>query len=235
MSEPQNPPKKRHRSPSYPAISLREAVDKARLVWDKESRHPVNHLVLVKHWGYAEKSSGGLVAMSALIKFGLMEDVEAKVGRELKLTDLALRIVAGEETERKSALKQAALRPKIYGELWKKYGVDLPSDDSLTSRLILQYDFNRTIVQGFIKDYKDTIKFAEIGSGDIAPDDKGEEPNGEVENDDSKGKSGVVEPPPYVPPHKDKLGENVLATYKIPLGSNEAELIFRGERRSLGL
>jgi hypothetical protein len=58
--------------------------------------------------------------------------------------------------------------PKIHRELWKHWGVDLPSVHSLKNTLIFDWKppFNENSVDGFIKEYKDTIAFAKLLESD---------------------------------------------------------------------
>lgn len=229
MNEQEKQTKKRHRSPSYPAISLKDAIEKAQVIWDKEKQHSVPAMVVIKHWDYTEKSSGGKLALSALLKYGLLEEVESSTGREVKLTKLALKILVGEEADRKAALKESALTPKIYSELWQKYGANLPSEESLKSKLILEQNFNTTAIPSFIKDYKDTISFTGLEDSDKVRTDEEIDPN-KPETDELKKSNDPLKPKTRETPlTRNGGGGSVLATYSIPLGANEATLTFTGK------
>jgi len=71
---------KRVRSPSFPFISLPEAVHRARELYDAERRNLVHPDVAVAHWGYARSSSGGKQTIAALRAYGLVEDVRGSSG-----------------------------------------------------------------------------------------------------------------------------------------------------------
>ena len=219
--------KNKHRSPNYPFISLKEACDKAKVVWDKEGKHSVNPNVVIKHWEYGAKSSGGRLAISALLKYGLFEEVESDKGREVKLSDRAMIVIVGENEARKNTLKQLALEPKIYKELWEKFGSDLPSEDSLKSKLILEWKFNQAVVQKFIKDYKETISFAGLKEGDKIGEKQINEENEDKNQENLE--NGII--PPNIPPKNvQQIEKKMLATYHIPLGKNQATLSFYGEK-----
>ncbi|MGA9061104.1 MAG: hypothetical protein WB341_05480 [Terracidiphilus sp.] len=163
--------RKRQRSPAYPYINLETALKRAKEFYDKETRNAVNIKVAAKHWGYEEKSSGGLQTAATLLSFGLLQDEGMGDKRKLKLTQNALRILLDlrpESRERAQAIKTAALAPKIHQELWKKWGTSLPSDDSLRFTLTAEWipPFNDKAVDGFIREYKDTIAFAKLGESD---------------------------------------------------------------------
>jgi hypothetical protein len=186
---------KRLRSPSYPAISLEDAIERAKLFWDHEKRHPAPIDAAAKDWNYDVKSSAVPLAIAALRKYGLLEDVGASgKQRQVKLTDSALKIILDEESnpERQSEIKAAALRPSLYRELWTKYGEQLPSDQTLKSWLLLDKKFNPASVASFIKIYKDTISFAKLRASDIIPDTTTETNHEEQEEQ--------VLPPKRMPP-----------------------------------
>jgi len=177
--------RKRTRSPSYPYLNIKEAIERARSFWDAEKRHPAPIDAAAKDWGYEPKSSAVALTVAALKKYGLLEDVGTAGGnqRQVKLTESALKILLTEEgsPEREAEIKTAALRPRLHRELWTKYGEQLPSDQTLKSWLLLEKKFNSTSVTDFIKIYKFTISFAKLTASDIIPDtttepDEEEEP-----------------------------------------------------------
>lgn len=166
---------KKLRSPAYPAINLETAISRARTFYNQERRNPASFAVVVGHWGFKVKSSGGLTTVAALKAFGLMRDVETSGsgGRTVQLTDLALRILLDDRdpsVERDAAVKQAALSPKIHAELWRKWGTQVPSDSELRHRLIFDWKFNENSVADFVQQYKDTIKFARLTDSDTISD-----------------------------------------------------------------
>jgi hypothetical protein len=162
---------------------LNEAVKRAQIIYDKEKRNAANVSVIAEHWGMSIKSSGALTAIAALKSFGLAQDEGGGQNRKLKLTELAFRIILDtrtESAERAIAIKRAALGPKIHADLWRKYGSELPWDGNLEHALIFDFKFNPTAVGDFIKEYKETISFGKLGSGDIMSPETGDS----VEQDD---------------------------------------------------
>lgn len=171
------------RSPSYPSTTLQEAIDKARTVWDHVKRNAVSTDKLPGYWKYGPKSSGGRLTNAALKQFGLLEYVGSKKSGEVKLTELALKIILDSREpspERDAAVKEAALKPAIYRELWTHWEGQLPSDDTIRTYLTLNKGFNEASVQGFITDFKKTISFAKLTPADTmsqaggGPDDEEE-------------------------------------------------------------
>lgn len=180
---------KKLRSPAYPAINLETAIVRARVFYNQERRNAASYAVVVGHWGFKLKSSGGLTTAAALKAFGLMRDVESsspRGGRTVQLTDLAFRILLDDRDpspERDAAIKQAALSPKIHAELWKKWKTQFPSDSELRHRLIFDWKFNENSVADFVQEYKDTIKFANLNDSDIISVSSGDKMEEEEEAD----------------------------------------------------
>ncbi len=148
------------RSPSFPFISLREAIDRARAFHEAEQRNSARPETAAAHWGYSPKSSGGKQTIAALRAFGLIEGDTL-----VKLSGRALRILLDEREaseERERLVKQAALMPPLHSKLWERYGAELPSDKTLRLSLILDEGFNENSVDDFLTEYKETLEFARL-------------------------------------------------------------------------
>ena len=65
---------KKQRSPSYPAIDLQAALARAEQLHAREGRHWAPVVAVLDAWGYNPKSSGGLLAIAALKRYGLLDD-----------------------------------------------------------------------------------------------------------------------------------------------------------------
>lgn len=175
MNEPIPSRKKRTRSPAYPSISLPQALDKAGIIWAKASRHYVGINEAVKFWGYEETSSAGHGAISALKKFGLVEEQGAGEGREIRLTDIGISLVFNPDKASHGyldALKVAALLPSIHAELWNKYGGILPDNSIIERYLVVERSFNENYAKSFISQFRETISFAGLVDGDMLPMDQ---------------------------------------------------------------
>ncbi|HEV2987140.1 MAG TPA: hypothetical protein VG759_01765 [Candidatus Angelobacter sp.] len=168
------PPKRHHRSPAYPAISLSQAIKRAEEFYAKERRNPASFNAAAVHWGYKPTSSGALLAAAALKSYGLLDELETTSGgRTFKVSELGLRIVADkrpDSKEREAAIKEAALKPKIHAEIWRKYNGSLPSDTELSHRLDFDWHFNENSIPVFLKVLRDTISFAKLNNSDNISD-----------------------------------------------------------------
>lgn len=160
MDETDSTPHRKVRSPSFPFISLREALDRVRAFYEAEQRNSARPETAAAHWGYSPKSSGGKQTIAALRAFGLLEGDTL-----IKLSGRALRIVLDEREdseERERLIKQAALMPPLHSKLWERYGAELPSDKTLRLSLILDEGFNENSVDDFLTEYKETLEFARL-------------------------------------------------------------------------
>lgn len=160
----------RQRSPKYPSISLKEAINRAKIFKDKEGWNKANIPVALKAWGYAAKSSGGLQTIASLKNYGLMNDEGSSSKRCVYLSGFSKQILQDNRKvspERDEAIKQAALKPRIFAELWVKWGkIGLPSDENMEYFLLSEKNFNENSVSDLIKKFKETIEFAKLTSSD---------------------------------------------------------------------
>jgi hypothetical protein len=166
MSEPgsSSVPRRKVRSPSYPFIDLKTAIERARRLFEAAQRSSVRQDTAAAHWGYSPKSSGGKQTIAALRAFGLLEG-----DGMVKLTERALRILLDERNpspEKDVLLRQAALSPTLHGRLWEKYKAVLPSPTDLKMSLVLEDGFNENSVEEFIAEYIETLAFAKLRSSE---------------------------------------------------------------------
>lgn len=176
--------KKRLRSPAYPYSSLKIAIERAKTFYDREGRNSAPVTVAATHWGYEAKSSGGTQTAAALMSFGLMQDEGTGNKRKLKLTQNALKILLDTRTdssERDGLIKQAALAPKVHKQIWTKWGTGI-SDENLRHALVFEWEppFNENAVDGFIREYRDTIAFAKLSESDKVEAEDGSIEDGEA-------------------------------------------------------
>jgi len=163
MSHDAEPRRVKRRSPSYPAISLEQAIHRARELYERERQHPTPVETVAHHWGYKSLNGPAAVSLAALKKFGLLEDEGNGDARRARISDLAVDVLAHpDETQRRRAVRSAALEPAIHQELWERYGSSLPSDANLHWELTRDRGFSETGAAEFIKEYKATVGFAQL-------------------------------------------------------------------------
>lgn len=166
--------KKKGRSPSYPAISLKIAIEKADMLYRKEGKHATPTDTALSDMGYSTTSGAGIVALAALKKFGLVEDEGSGKDRVVKLTDLALDIILSpddDSTGKMQAIQHAAMIPPIHSELWKEFEGSLPSPANLRHNLIRKRNFTDSGAGEFIRQFSETVAFARLAESAIIPAD----------------------------------------------------------------
>jgi hypothetical protein len=148
----------RARSPEYPAISLKEAVERVKMIYDKDYQNRVPKAVIAEHMGYKGLSGASLPVLSALGKFGLLEGR----GDETRVSDLAVAIIAHPPgaQERMSALVQAAKNPELFAELDARFPDGKASDQAIRSYLLTS-KFIPGAADAVVRAYRDTKKFVE--------------------------------------------------------------------------
>lgn len=179
------------RSPSYPAISLDRAVERAKQLYKFEKQFPTPVDSVVKHWGLTTLNGPAGLALAAMKKYGLLTDEGVKEDRRVKLTDLAVQILEHPSTEaRREGIREAALNPSIHRETWAEFGADLPSDANLMWTLTKDRNFTETGAKEFVREYRETIAFAglsEMASPDSATVDPFDGEDGTEEEEEPEG------------------------------------------------
>lgn len=173
------------RGPSYPAIGIKEAIEKARTFYNAERRSSAPLSSAARHWGYSEKSSSPRVVAAALIQYGLLEDSGSNENRMLKVTDRGLDILLDtEESPKRVAAIQAAVRaPKANADIFARHPPgELPSDQTLRYYLLREKGFNDGSVDGYIKTLRDSISFAKLDKPAIIPPGNGDSEDRKPEN-----------------------------------------------------
>ncbi|MGC2525871.1 MAG: hypothetical protein WA417_25010 [Stellaceae bacterium] len=159
----------RIRSPNYPAMSLPEAIDRIGAIHQKEQHLEAPREVMAKHLGYNGIHGSSLKALSALLKYGLLEKT---AGDRRRVTELALQILHPRDpVERSSAIRDAAFRPALFAEIAKEWPNGTPSDTNLRAYLIRR-NFAQDAIPEVIDAYRKTIELvaAESGSYTEAPE-----------------------------------------------------------------
>jgi hypothetical protein len=119
---------KRLRSPNYPALSLKEALEKIASVYRALHNHGAPREVIAKAIGYTGLNGASATAISALNKYGLLE----RNGDEHRVSDRARRILTPLSDEEKAqAIREAAFAPELFAELAEKFPGRAPNEDLL--------------------------------------------------------------------------------------------------------
>jgi hypothetical protein len=207
-----SPDTKKDRSPSFPFIPLKTAVERLGAFEKLFGRHPIPAAKAGLAWGMKEKSSQADQTLAALRSFGLVKYEGMGLARMASLTDEGRTYLrAQQDTVKKQVLKQSALRPKIIRKFWATWGSDRPPDAIALDDLTLKNGFSDAGAATFLKVYDDTIAFAGLSASDKLPLDL---PDGGGEEDANGDDSLNPPPPPPSPPAQGKIklmeGERVV-------------------------
>jgi len=175
---------KRFRSPPYPGVDLREAIEKATQLYAKAHQNAVGVGVLAESWDFGSVRSSGIWTMAAaLLQFGLLEDEGSGEKRKFKITDMAMRIVRDPNPaseKRLSAIRAAALTPKIFKEIWDKFGTQIGTVSDMVVKGWLTIDrheaglapYSDAAADEVIRIYKVTANFAGLAQNTEGPEER---------------------------------------------------------------
>lgn len=166
--------KKRHRSPNYPTVGLKEAIERTKKFYDTDGKAGASPEMAAKHIGYSTAHGEAYSVLSALKKFGLVEDKAGRVVPTARAVEI-LNLPAN-DPRRLEAIRKAALAPPIYSEMLKDYrDTGLPADDTLEGELIAYKGFNPNAVKLFLGAFKETLEFAGLSDFSVLSSERQEE------------------------------------------------------------
>jgi hypothetical protein len=152
----------RVRSPNYPLISLPEAIARTKTIHDKERHMAAPKEVLAKHLGYSGLNGASIKTLSAVAKYGLLEEVGDAA---LKVSPLAISILYPSNTaEKADAIRTAALGPPIFQEIVNNWSGEVPSKENLTSWLIRR-NFTQDAIDKVIENFTETSELVAREAG----------------------------------------------------------------------
>ena len=150
------------RSPRYPVIGLREALEKTREVYAKDRRNKIPKDIVAEHLGYGGLNGASLPTISALTKYGLLEG-----GRDsMWVTDRAVTIFVHDKgnPERIEAVKAAAQEPELFRAIDEAFP-SRGSDSGIRAFLVTKREFIESSAERLIRSYRETQEFVEEESG----------------------------------------------------------------------
>jgi hypothetical protein len=158
---------RKERSPSFPFISLKRAVERVQEMAEGHKRSPARLAVVGETWGYGAKSSGLLQTVAALKAFGLVEDIGTGPDRRIQVSDLAWRILSDARPGAKEqAIREAALKPRLIAEYAQSWVPDRPSDSHCVSELHLDRGFTQDAAKLFLRVFDETVGYANLAESD---------------------------------------------------------------------
>lgn len=213
MTDAPAPPSiQRDRSPAYPNIPLKAAIDRLVEFDAHFKRSPARPEKIGDAWGIKGKAYVDRTA-AALRYYGLLKYQGAGKDRTIVLSDWGtVYLRSAQDDTKRTVIKKAALLPKQLAFFWTRWGTDRPADAACLDELLFTHKFTEAGARDFLKVYDATISFAGLTSSDKPDQNVDEEPDaGEAE---TEGQDGENPPPPPPPGNKVKImaGERELTT-----------------------
>lgn len=145
----------RQRSPSYPAISINQAVDLIGKIHKSCRANVIDRETAAKEMGYSGLTGRSMKVLADLIQFDLLE----KTGKgDVKVTQLAVDILHGiEPSVRTQAVMDAALAPQLFKDIHDRFPDGIPSENAIRSYLI-QQDFMDAAISPAINAFMETYR-----------------------------------------------------------------------------
>jgi hypothetical protein len=144
----------RVRSPNFPIISLPQAITRIEVIYDSEQTVPADRATLANHLGYSGLNGASLKMISALGKYGLLEELPNK---QFRVSKLAMTIMhPASEGEKMDAIREAARGPALFQKLTEQFEGQRPSETNLRSWL-LRNGFAKSAVDSVTKAYGETM------------------------------------------------------------------------------
>lgn len=158
------------RGPAYPAISLRDALDRAAKFRDANAiRITLNLEAAYRVLGFKGASGASRQIVASLNYYGLLDYIGKGSDRKVRLSELALRIMLDklpDSPERIAAIKEAALKPAIHARLAEQLKLPPPVDVIIERFLVLECEYSEGVAETIIQVYRDTLEFAGLNKPD---------------------------------------------------------------------
>jgi hypothetical protein len=146
----------RLRSPRYPSMSLEDAIEHGRTIFDKDRRHPIAREVAASHIGYKSLNGAADSALSSLMQYGILEKVAKG---EVRVSQWAVDILHPDNpAQRIAAIQSAARNPALFQALDDRFRDAIPSNETLRSYLTRE-NFNDRAIGPVIAAYTKTRAF----------------------------------------------------------------------------
>jgi hypothetical protein len=208
----------RVRSPNYPLFSLPEALDRVRKIHAKENHLAAPREVIAKHLGYGGINGASAKAVSAIVKYGLLEEAG---GDKVKVSPLALSILfPKDDREKAAAILRAAYSPALFSDIQSEWEGHQPSDDSLRSFLIRR-NFAADALDRVILSYRETMALVSPKVGTYTPE------AASVERSETEPSSMQMAPAASLPPAQPAPQIGKSEPWRVSLAGGAVEGAFR--------
>lgn len=148
----------RQRSPSYPAISIDQAIDFISRIHKSCRANVIDRETAAREMGYNGLTGRSMKVLSDLIQFNLLE----KEGKgNVKVSQLGVDALHGiDPNDRQQAKLEAALSPQLFRDIHERFPDGIPSETAIRSFLI-QQDFMDAAIGPAINAFLETFRAVE--------------------------------------------------------------------------
>jgi hypothetical protein len=148
----------RNRSPSYPSVSLSQAIDLVSKIHRTCRTNVISRENAAHEMGYSGMTGRSMKVLADLLQFGLLE----KAGSgDVKVTQRAVDILhAIDPVERDEAIIEAAYAPQLFRDIHDRFPDGIPSEGVIKSYLI-QQDFMDAAIGPAISAFMQTYRTVE--------------------------------------------------------------------------
>ncbi len=156
----------KHRSPNYPRVNLETAIDLLRKLYNKVRKGEFTAIDAAGAWGYNSASGPVRAHLAALRQYGLLEGKKGRNAENPRISRRGLAFVLRNRASReyKSELKEAALAPPLFEEIYST--LSDAADGALREHLIAEMGFTDSGAQRYVEVYRDTIQLANLNKDD---------------------------------------------------------------------
>jgi len=155
------------RAPSYPSISLAEAIERVGEVYGQAHRRRMSRMEVARLLGYTSLNGAAITVVANLSRYGLLEGR----GDQIRVSDDALVALIEPEgsAERAAALRRLAMRPELFAELEaENEGGALPGETAIQVRLE-RMGLARRQAEVAARAFRETMQLVAEGGGAYTP------------------------------------------------------------------
>jgi hypothetical protein len=177
----------RDRSPAYPNITLKAALDRLTEFDTHFKRSPARAEKVGDAWGIKGKAYVDRTA-AALRYFGFLEYQGSGKDRQIIVSDEGRKYLRAQQEETKrEVVKAAALRPKQIAKFWSNWGTGRPADAACIDELVFKNSFSDKGAKEFLRIYDATISYA-----GLVESDKVDLKQGEISEEEDTGEDQIT-------------------------------------------
>lgn len=226
------------RSPRSPVTTVEDSITLTRKLFDQIRTATVSPEVACKAIGYSGPNGAAMATLATLGQYGLVDRSKGKVA----VTPLAIRILHPKSPEqRESAIRESALNSAVMNDLYSGF---LECSETVIEGHLIQNGFTPDRARKVASIHTANKSFAKL----TPPQDEEPTPNEALQTSRHEARNFDPPPPPQqqspqfsssnVYPHHTATptspnSSSILAQYSIPLGANQATLVFTGGKLTL--